>query len=309
MKAQRRCFVAILLLLFGPLSINGQELIHSGLHLSLGARGGVAMMPVRGDFSHSDNPGLGIGLDMSLGYYFTPGFGLRTGINRTSVITSMSGKDVVSEVVAPSPIYTYFEDCFTAVTPQVDESYSLAFLEIPVFLAFRGDHWYANGGVKALIPTRMDCHYNYAESAIEYTHSESSGNKIFFPPTPDPYPEQEGYVLLYSSKDDVERLFPFLLTLSVEGGYRVGCECGHSWILGAYVDWAVNSIHSNVQKDLLNVSDDILNADNPTQAAANSSTCPPGITHQESVLLSTAVKSMHFINLGFKLQYDFGLTR
>ena len=309
MKVRIRCLVAFSLLLIGQLSVNGQELIHSGLHLSLGVRGGVAMMPVSSNFPHTNNPGLGMGMDVSLGYYFTPGFGLRTGINRATVFASMSGQDVTSEVVAPSPIYSYFEDHFAAITPQVEESYSAAFLEVPVFLAFRGDHWYANGGLKALIPTRMDCLYRYAESPIEYTESEPVGTKIFFPPTPNPYPEQEGNTVLYSIQDDVEQIFPLLLTLSIEGGYRVGCECGHSWILGAYIDWGVNSIKSGTQKDLLYVSDEVLLADDPTRAAANSATCPAGITHQESVLLSNAVKSMHYISMGFKLQYDFGLTR
>lgn len=293
-------------------------LIHPGSHLSIGARGGVAGFSAQSIFKSKTQLGLGTSIDLSYAYFITNGVGIRTGFYLTTVSNSISVSDVETVLSAPSPYLTGVVDNYTAVTPLLTENYAAVLGEIPIQLALRGDHWYSNLGVKMLLPYKIESSYHYDESPITYENSVNNAlsntrrnNKTTYIPNPDPYPEQNGTYTLYNAKDDVDFLDrPWYLLIALEAGYRVGCECGHSWVIGLYFDYALNRLNSNSSdRSLLYISPEVSEAADPTAAAAESGTLPPGITHTNGAWLSTALTSLGFFDFGVKLQYDIGLTQ
>lgn len=269
-------------------------LLRDGHHLSIGVRGGVAGYMIDGQFSGGAMAtGYGASADLVYGYFITPHWGIRLGMNAIAFTTAYHDKEILS---LSSYIDGYYDSKslhdanFRIHTPSVNEEYLCYYYEVPIQMAYRSNHWYLNAGVKLMLPIKVASTYSYARSSVDYIGSHDLGNYGTFDIDWDNYPAQHGDEVLYSRNGD-NLLNPRFVTAAFETGFRAGCTCGHSWVLGLYFDYAINKVGADTDKPLI-------------QATRGG-----GYSHQPSVLTSSVIDHLRMVEYGMKIQYEFSVIQ
>lgn len=294
----KKIFITIVCALALCSTVSAQEENNAGLksgsHLSFGARAGVAGFLVNGGFTDT-YMGSGLALDLSYAYFFTDHVGIRIGVNASSISSGYRADNVVSAMSCNVPITTNTGTRtvlanYSGTTTTVSEDYNGLYGEIPIQLALQGNHWYANLGVKLAIPVKVDADYNYSETPVEFLGSPNLGTTVAL--DDELYGAQSGSYRLYDFREETNYLNPFYVMLALEGGYRIGCTCGDSWIIGLYLDYSLNSA----------------NIENPTETNLITASDGPNFTHH-NVMSTNLIDSFKLFNFGVKLQYDLGLKK
>ena len=269
-------------------------LLRDGHHISIGGRLGIAGLLIDSRFKGNTMTGYGAAADLAYSYFITTQIGIRTGINICTFGSSYRGSDLVTEssfLDGYRDSKVIYDANFRASTPRANEEFACSYYEIPLQLAWRGDHWYLNSGVKFAIPLKITSTYSYAASKINYIGSHELLNYETLDIEWGNYPAQSGNTEIYSSHAADNVLNPEFLTLSFEGGFRAGCTCGHSWVLGVYFDYSINRVDISTNDPLVRVSQG------------------PRYSHAVSVLNSSVVDHLRLGDYGVKLQYEFSVKQ
>lgn len=269
-------------------------LLRDGHHISIGARLGIEGLLIDSRFKGNTMTSYGMAADLAYSYFINTHIGIRTGINISVFSSSYRGKDLVTEssfLDGYRDSKVIYDANFRASTPTANEEFSCSYYEIPLQMALRGDHWYINGGVKFAIPLTITSTYSYGASKINYIGSHELLNYDAIDIEWGSYPARSGSTEIYRSSSNENLLNPRFLTLSFEGGFRAGCTCGHSWVLGVYFDYSINRV------------------DIPTDDALIRVSSGPHYSHAPSVLNSSAVDHLRMGDYGVKLQYEFSVKQ
>lgn len=280
----------------------------AGSHLYLGARLGAAEFMMRSNFAGenftmTNKLGLGISADVNYAYFFTPHFGLRTGLNLTQVNNSRMRFEnydraipaTVGHLYDPAHgIYEQINSIYT-YTAAGDETYTATYFEIPLQLAFQGNHWYANCGVKYALPFKA---FNARKSydAIDFYYGATTpGAGVADVPTV----YEQSIVEVggdYNYRDFVK---PNFWLGALEFGYRFGCDCGNSWMLGVYADFSINAINcagESMENEFVAIN--VTGANNEHHNFT-----------RDLAVSSDVIDHFRMMDFGVKLQYDFGFRR
>lgn len=273
----------------------------SGSHIGLGVRGGFGGLLL----THSDQVktdlGVTLGADLNYTYFFTNHVGIRIGVGASALNSGLSStEEIYSDMscmhaYAGSPSNLVAE--YNATTSTVKEYYRTLLLEVPIKLAFQGNHWYADLGVKLATPYKITGSYEYGTTTTNYIGSHATDNPRYVGQVVDPVPDKtldaaEGDYTIYEiGEPDLFSTKLFVMG-SAELGYRFGCDCGHSWQIGVYCDLGLNKADvSGVANDLVYTTDG-------------------GNHHYTQGMMNTVhVDAFRYFNAGFKISYDFSLRR
>ena len=303
----KKVFLTVLIALGFAFAATAQDAnlgLKRGSHIGIGARGGMAGFLIDNHFSDPTDLGFGLGVDLSYAYFFTEHFGLRTGVYFSAIASGMHMDNVESVMSCPASYVGANADKiaeYTTLTPSISENYTAYFFEIPLQLAFRGNHWYTDLGVKFAIPGKMEANYQNAETDIFYHGSYSTVDNTFVGTGTEPIPEKPycavnaGYSI-FDRHEENNLCKPLFVMAALEAGYRFGCDCGDSWSLGVYVDYAINNIALN-------------NEDKPDLMQAEYGYPHTHFFHTNGALNTNLINSFKLFNCGLKLKYEFGLRK
>lgn len=295
-----------------------------GSHLYLGVRGGASGMLFNSDMDLTSTPQVNLGLDINYAYFFGKHFGLRTGINFVSftcksqqqVDNDFEGNDAYIYTVNSTDAYgnnytqigvEEYVSRFHA-TGTVDEYFGGYNFEIPLQLAFQSEHWYANLGVKFAIPGYLFSS-NKSKLDIDYLGAVQADGTLFPDLTSDPMRitektnSVEGNTTYYAIGGNYGKHYPFQVLGAFDFGYRFGCTCGNSWMIGLYADFAIKGVDLLAQNEVsaAGTTNMGINIDIPTETYE--------VTYNSGILTSPLANSFRLFDFGVKIQYDFGLSK
>lgn len=292
---------ALVALTMGSMAFAQEEatMTRPGSHITVGARVSAGGLLLHDDISKPTKLGFGMGGDLSYAYFFNNTVGIRTGIYGSLTNSAYVNTNIHSDatcMVTYTGLSTPHIAEYNADTKNVREDYSSAYVEIPVQLALQGNHWYANLGVKCAVPVRVAGNYRYDATEVFFIGSHATDNSSFIGGVSSPVwdatlPQTSGSYSINNFRADNNYVNPFFVMGALEAGYRFGCDCGHSWQIGAFVDFAINSIATPDNADLIYSTNG-------------------GVHHfTNGVMHTSLVDSFRFVNFGLKLSYDFALRK
>lgn len=284
-------------LLVGFSAFAQQYPLLSGSHIYLGARAGAASFGVNGGYFVKPNvPGLNVAADLGYAYFFNQHIGVRTGVQLA--YSSSRYKDEIAGTLSGNLDDANGYMLYKYTQHGINEMYSGKYLEVPLQLALQFSHFYANLGVKYAYALSTSASAKHGKLDIENVTSyigNSRANTLDFDPTnPLFQPNDRG---VYSdARYDENTINHNWLFASIDFGYRFGCDCGNSWMLGVYGDLGLNPIQFNnaANAEYLTINDNFPLAPN---------------AYYRNVLTSNLAEKMNLLNVGVKLQYDFGLRK
>lgn len=249
------------------------------LRLSVGVSGGATAFTLNdNDLDGSLKLGVGYGADLGLSVFFSQRFGIRTGLGFAAV----NGDYAFDDLSQTQTVETYKIIDYTSVLSDPKISIHTDYITIPLQVAFRDSHWYANLGMKFFISMKN-------KEDFSYSNTETSAflrNMGYITPE-DPASTtlgctRTGEVSLSNDK----KTGTWQSMISIDGGYRVVKSDAFSWTVGLYGEYALN--HRSIEGKGVLMS--------PNDDATVSKSIQP-----------LAVDKFGCFGFGIKLQCDFGI--
>ena len=263
--------------------------IVDGSHLSVSAKMGYSNLMVNSESFKKSRGGLCFGAELDYTHFVSQHIGLRLGVD---IMTSMCDYSLDGYTVQsrePVQVWTNprlgesmtLEATYRTHIDGITTVYTYTAIGIPVQIAFQGEFWYANAGVKFSVPLKLRENSNYGVSESECI--DIGNNGVSMPAVN--LGKQKIEAIPYNSSARGNLFYPYFVSSLMEGGYRVGNPNGSALTLGVFVEMAFNECHVGNSQSLI-VKDGSELSLRPT-------------------LNSNAIKSLRLFSVGMKLQYDF----
>ena len=267
--------------------------IVEGSHISIGAKMGYSNLMVNSENHKRSTGGMTIGAEVDYTHYVTEHVGLRIGVDIATSFCNYQLGGYTTQDNEPLQVWTNMErgesmtveTTYRTTTEKVTANYTYTAVGIPVQLAFQGEHWYGNAGVKFSIPTKLRESTNYGESLSECV--TIGYNEVSIPATT--LSDQHIESIPYDASERGNTFKPFFVSSLIEAGYRVGSPRGDALEIGVFAEMAFNECHIANQQSLV--------------AREN------GELKVYPTLKSNAVKSLRLYNVGLKIQYDISFRK
>lgn len=248
--------------------------------LSVGVSGGTTAFTVNdNDLGGSLKLGVGYGADLGFTVFFSQHFGIRTGLG----IAVANGGYAFEDRVQKQTVETYKVIDYTSTLSDPKISIHTDYVTIPLQMSFREAHWYANLGVKILVPVK-----NKEEFSYENTETNAYLRGMGYISPEDPAAASLGctrtgeVALNNEQKTDVWQSM-----IAIDGGYSFFQSDAFSWTLGLYGEYALN--HRVVD------GKGVLMIPNNEDATVSKNVQP------------IAINKLGYFGFGIKLQCDFGI--
>lgn len=247
--------------------------------LSIGVNGGLSAFTVKSDnLNGSLKMGLGYGADLGFSAFFSQHFGIRTGLG----FSVLNGEYNFDDITKNNTVRSFQTIDYTTVMQDPKYVFRSSYAMVPIQVAFRTQHWYANMGVKVAIPLKSQ--QDFSVSGTE-TSAEVAGLGTITPDSPiaSTMGCTRTVAQTFSNKDKSSQL---LALLTLDGGYTIVKAPDFSWTIGVYGEYAVNSTAIKGDGTVM-----IPNADGSVSKELN----------------PVSVAKLGYFGFGIKLQCDFGI--
>lgn len=265
--------------------------IVEGSHLTFSAKMGYSNLMVNSESFKNSKGGFGLGFELDYTHFVSDHVGLRLGCDialhlskyQMASYTAQSSEKIH---VGTNPLQNesqVVDAVYNTTTSDIVADYAYSAVGIPVALAFQGEYWYANAGVKFNIPLKLTEEYSYGESQAECV---SVGYNPQDPPIPSGTlaAQSKKRYTSYNASARGNTFKPFFITSLIEAGFRIGSPRGDALEIGVYAEFAFNECHPNHAEPLVARVD--------------------GNIESRSTLMSNAVKSLRLFDVGLKMSYD-----
>lgn len=247
--------------------------------LSVGLNGGLSAFTVSDkNLEGSLKMGTEYGAELGFSVFFSQHFGIRTGLG----FSVLNGEYDFENITKTSTLRSLQTINYTTVMQDPKYVFRSSYAMVPIQLAFRSQHWYADLGVKVAIPLKSQQDFSVAGTE---TNAEVAGLGTITPDSPiastmgcTRTPAQT-----FSNKDKSSQ---FLALLTLDGGYTIVKAPDFSWTIGLYGEYAINSTAIKGDGTVM-----VPNADGTVSKELN----------------PVSVAKLGYFGFGIKLQCDFGI--
>lgn len=201
--------------------------------LSIGVNGGLSAFSVKSNnLNGSLKMGLGYGADLGFSVFFSQHFGIRTGLGFYVLNSEYNFDDITKN----NTVRSFQTIDYTTVMQDPKYAFRSSYAMVPIQVAFRTQHWYANMGVKVAIPLKSQ--QDFSVSGTE-TSAEVAGLGTITPDSPiaSTMGCTRTTAQTISNKDKSSQ---FLALLALDGGYTIVKSPDFSWSIGLYGEIALN---------------------------------------------------------------------
>ncbi|MBQ0016321.1 MAG: hypothetical protein KBT04_05005 [Bacteroidales bacterium] len=259
-------------------------------NITIAAQGGLGMLAVNNTIGAPTTKGFAAAGDVGYTFMFTLNVGLHAGVGFSYTTSGYSNPSLRS--VYLDDVRTYDEETdfvgnadIVSTTSNVEETYKTMMVDIPIQMAFVFKRVWCNAGVRLSLPLSVDATYTAGPTSRGIGYIYNTGVDF-----PDPIPLGDDYrVAATSGSYKVEPASgKMLVSLAIEGGYRIPVSLTQELYIGAYIDYSLNRIDSD--NTVQYVSYDASHS-NPTFHGA---------------LQSSATDGYKYCSMGLRLYYSFG---
>lgn len=262
--------------------------IVEGSHLTFSAKMGYSNLMVNSESFKNSKGGFGLGFEIDYTHFVSDHVGLRLGCDVALHLSkyqmasyTAQNSEQIHVWTNPSQSESQVVDAvYNTTTSDIKADYAYSAVGIPVALAFQGEYWYANAGVKFNIPLKLTEESSYGESQAECV---SIGNNAVSIPGETLAAHKTKYTS-YNTSERGNTFKPFFITSLIEAGFRIGSPRGDALLIGVYAEFAFNECHPNHSEPLVSRVD--------------------GKVESRPTLMSNAVKSLRLFDVGLKMSYD-----
>lgn len=247
--------------------------------LSVGVNGGASAFTVNDkDLSGKLKLGGGYGADLGFTVFFSQHFGIRTGLGFSAV----NGTYTFDDMTQKQTVETYKTIDYTSTLSDPKISIHTDFITIPLQVAFRASHWYANLGLKVFIPVKNKEDFSYSNSE---TSAFLRGMGTITPD--DPAAPSLGCIRTgEASLRNDKKPETWQPVIALDGGYRFVKSDTFSWTVGLYGEYGISNRTIKGNGVLMT----------PNNDATVTKTVQP-----------LAIDKLGYFGFGIKLQCDFGI--
>lgn len=247
--------------------------------LSVGFNGGVSSFTVSDqNLNGSSKMGAEYGTELGFAVFFSQHWGIRTGLG----VSVFNGEFNCENITMTNVVESLQTINYTTVMQDPAYLFHSYHAAIPLQVAFRTQHWYANLGVKMAIP--MKNKHLFSVSGTE-TSAEVAGMGAITPDSP--IASSMGCTrtdaLNVPCKTESSR---FMTLLAIDGGYTIVENPELSWTIGIYGEYAINSF--GIKGDGI-----VMTANSDASVSKN--------------INPVSVSPVGYFGFGIKLQCDLGI--
>lgn len=247
--------------------------------LSVGVSGGTTAFTVNDkDLSGKLKLGVGYGADLGFTVFFSQHFGIRTGLGFSAV----NGTYNFDDMTQTQTVETYKIIDYTSTLSDPKISILTDFITIPLQVAFRTTHWYANLGMKVFIPVKNKEDFSYSNTETSAFLRGMGDITLDDPAASSLGCIRTGEVSLRNDKKPTT----WQPVIALDGGYRFVKSDSFSWTVGLYAEYGFSNRTIEGSGVLMTPNDD------------------GTVTKNVHPL---AIDKLGYFGFGIKLRCDFGI--
>ncbi|MBQ7280709.1 MAG: hypothetical protein IJR13_08340 [Bacteroidales bacterium] len=239
-------------------------------------------------------PGIGGRLQAGYSIFSDRTFGFHFGLGFAYSHCGMEVSDIESSTIGTIDAYNNSQQVtrtahYTTQTPTAREKYHSFFIEMPLQMSFRDDHFWMDAGVKVLLPITVEAAYDYDETTIGVGYDiDGFGTSVPVPIEVEHLPQTTGNHHVADIAGGT-LCYPAYVLFAVSGGYRWAVDERKICQIGFYLDVAINRTHAGGDNGIVDVSEQPF--------------------HYTNLLRSDNVKALRYVDAGIVFTYNFSFGR
>lgn len=256
-------------------------------HITLGLAGGINGFTVDNGLDGALKVGPNAGFEFGFYCFPTEHVGIRTGVNAVYAASAYNYDKINGTLAYREAPYT-IDYNYVANDAKLDVS-TIA-LQVPLQLALKSTHWYANLGFKMMIPIDFKAKTSLDVTDVKATIRETG--TLLDPESTDPFSSSMarlfgcGKYNGSASKKTMNLAENWTILAAVDFGYRFASTSSTTWTIGVYADYSLTKLKP--QNDFINV-----------RAASG--------RQKKVTVKGIPISHLGYFDAGIKIQCDFGL--